>query len=292
MRAHRTIPLVALAAALLAPPTRAGDLAPPPGPLGPTMKTLAEVEPRTPITQADLPLTITETGSYYLAGNITLDSATAITINATGVTLDLSGFTITGGAHAAAIRVESGAGYARIHSGRITGALHGVFGAGRGARIENLVIDAGASFNTANAGGVRPGPHWLVSGCEVRDYAGAGAAGVLAATSSSQAGGLHVERCRFIDCAAGVRASASPVLVQDSQFRSCIDAVVLFGGLKDGLVTDCIATLCSTGFTDSGQVGQNLFTRNQALGCTTGYVGIANVAASLGAAAALDNIAY
>ena len=46
------------------------------------MKTLAEVEPRTAISQADIPLTISQPGSYYLAGNIALDSAAAITINA------------------------------------------------------------------------------------------------------------------------------------------------------------------------------------------------------------------
>lgn len=286
------LPALALASLAVLPQARAGNLTPPPGPPAPTMKTLAEVEPRTAISQANIPLTISQPGSYYLAANISFDSAAAITINAPGVTLDLSGFTITGGPQFAAIRVEPAAASARIHSGRITDALFAVYGEGRDARIEKLVIEAGASISVANAGGVRPGPGWLIADCEFRAYAGAGAAGVFAATSSSQAGGLQVERCRFVGCAAGVRTSASPVLVQDSQFRSCTDAVVLFAGLKDGLVTGCVATLCSTGFTDAGQVGQNLFTRNQAIGCTTPYVGIANVAASVGAAVAQDNIAY
>ena len=42
----------------------------PTAPPGPTMKTLDEVEPRIPISQGDLPLTITQPGSYYLTGNL------------------------------------------------------------------------------------------------------------------------------------------------------------------------------------------------------------------------------
>ena len=68
-----------------------GSLTPPGAPL-PTMKTLAQVEPRTPISAA--PFTITNSGSYYLTTNVTVGSGNAITISATGVTLDLNGFTI------------------------------------------------------------------------------------------------------------------------------------------------------------------------------------------------------
>ena len=41
----------------------AGDIYPPKGPVEPTMKTLTEVEPRTPI--SILPFTISSSGSYY-----------------------------------------------------------------------------------------------------------------------------------------------------------------------------------------------------------------------------------
>ena len=66
----------------------------PPGAPAPTMKTLAQIEPRTAITNTASAVTITNSGSYYLTGNLTVSSGDAITIAANGVTLDLKGFTV------------------------------------------------------------------------------------------------------------------------------------------------------------------------------------------------------
>jgi hypothetical protein len=65
----------------------------PPGVPAPTMKSLAQVEPRTPISSA--PFTISTPGSYYLTTNVTTAVSNAIVIAANGVTLDLGGFTIS-----------------------------------------------------------------------------------------------------------------------------------------------------------------------------------------------------
>jgi hypothetical protein len=59
----------------------------------PTMKSLDQIEARTPISSA--PFTITQPGSYYLTTNVTVSSGDAVTINANNVTLDLNGFTIS-----------------------------------------------------------------------------------------------------------------------------------------------------------------------------------------------------
>jgi len=64
----------------------------PPGPPGPTMVTLSQIEPRTPI--SSVPFIITQPGSYYLTTNVTVSSGSAITIATNNVTLDLNGFTI------------------------------------------------------------------------------------------------------------------------------------------------------------------------------------------------------
>ena len=64
----------------------------PPGAPAPTMKTLAQIEPRTLI--SSVPFTITAPGSYYLTTNLTTVANFAIGISASGVTLDLNGFTI------------------------------------------------------------------------------------------------------------------------------------------------------------------------------------------------------
>ncbi len=85
----------ALALGLLLALARIGQAGPldPPGTPGPTMKTLDQMEPRTAITS--LPYAISQSGSYYIAGNLT--GATGIEITASDVTLDLNGFTLTGG---------------------------------------------------------------------------------------------------------------------------------------------------------------------------------------------------
>src|SRR5207302_11387882 len=65
----------------------------PPGAPAPTMKTLDQIEARTPISTA--PFTIIASGSYYLTKNLSVASGNAININFNGVTLDLNGFTIS-----------------------------------------------------------------------------------------------------------------------------------------------------------------------------------------------------
>ncbi|MEM7754502.1 MAG: right-handed parallel beta-helix repeat-containing protein [Planctomycetota bacterium] len=87
----RSICLAALAANV-ATHTLAGPLTPPPGAPSPTNLTLQEIEPRTPISS---PTIINQPGSYYLTNNINTTSR-GVEIQATGVILDLNGFTITG----------------------------------------------------------------------------------------------------------------------------------------------------------------------------------------------------
>ncbi|MCA9277038.1 MAG: right-handed parallel beta-helix repeat-containing protein [Phycisphaerales bacterium] len=91
------------AGALLTGRAQAGPLDPPPGPIASTGKPLTEVEPRIAINSTNTPgdatsrFRITQPGSYYLTGNITgLVGQHGISIAASGVTIDLSGFLLRG----------------------------------------------------------------------------------------------------------------------------------------------------------------------------------------------------
>ncbi|HEU6449391.1 MAG TPA: right-handed parallel beta-helix repeat-containing protein [Verrucomicrobiae bacterium] len=67
----------------------------PPGAPAPTMKSLSQIEPRTPI--SSLPFIITNSGSFYLTTNLYLGTGeNGISISANDVTIDLNGFTLTG----------------------------------------------------------------------------------------------------------------------------------------------------------------------------------------------------
>src|ERR1700753_1472427 len=73
-----------------------GNLTPPGAP-GATMKSLDQIEARTPISSTSF--VISAPGSYYLTTNLTMTgdekNTNAISITVSGVTLDLNGFTIS-----------------------------------------------------------------------------------------------------------------------------------------------------------------------------------------------------
>lgn len=89
--------------ALSVPSASAGDLNPPLGPLGPTMKTLQQVEPRTEISAVNTPgdagsvFRIAAPGNYYLTADIVGEfGKSGIKIEASNVTIDLMGFEMFG----------------------------------------------------------------------------------------------------------------------------------------------------------------------------------------------------
>ena len=124
-------------------------MTPPPGAPVPTMKSLAQIEPRTPISA--LPYTIFAPGSYYVTTNLTgIFAQYGITIASGSVTLDLSGFTLTGVSGAFTGIYFNGA-YTNVtvRNGAISGWVNGVDGLtstkSRNTVCENLT----ASFNTS-----------------------------------------------------------------------------------------------------------------------------------------------
>jgi len=98
-----TLAVCATALALSVILTNAGPLAPPPGPIAPTNKTLQEIEPRIPVGpdttpgDADSLFTISQPGSYYLTGDVVgVPGKHGVKITTSNVTLDLNSFTVQG----------------------------------------------------------------------------------------------------------------------------------------------------------------------------------------------------
>lgn len=149
--------LGALGVAALASRAAAGPLNPPAGPVAPTGKPLADLEPRTAINSVNTPgvgaalYTITQPGSYYLTGNVTVPALKiGIHIASDDVWIDLCGFHIfSGGALGnAGITADSSLKNISIRNGTIEGVTgNGVSISGSVGRFSNLVIRNCGGFN-------------------------------------------------------------------------------------------------------------------------------------------------
>lgn len=193
-----------------------GSLTPPAAP-APTMKTLTQVEPRILIDPAQpgftTPYTITQSGSYYLAGNITVsDGTSAIVINSHDVTLDLNGFALISTSSPAAgeavlINHPSGSSSSQnvtVRNGSIRGqvTLSGTTynGAGFADGIHNSAVPQNLRAIDVRVSGCKGDGIFLESAglgasstierCSVDTVAGVGAsAGVVTSTTVTDAGG-------------------------------------------------------------------------------------------------------
>ncbi len=127
----------------------------PPGPPGPTFKTLSQVEPRFPISDFQTNLTIP--GSYYLTTNLfsgtNSNDAINIRTNVSNITIDLNGFSIistnpAGGQSPVAVRISEATNIV-VRNGQ-------VFGFDRAVRAEGLfygiVVDNIHAHNCRRSG--------------------------------------------------------------------------------------------------------------------------------------------
>jgi hypothetical protein len=208
-----------------------GSLTPPSGPPGPTMTSLSQVmttlnqnEPRRPIPGA--PFYIVQPGSYYLTTNLTVTSGDAIDIEASGVTLDLNGFTIS-----STSQFESGTaiyisfigvgGYTgftdiTISNGHITGGVTnkaGVYeGPGFGSGISyfqappvppyNVRVTGVTVSGCANSGiNVGTGNSTVVESCAVNSVGGYGiVASSVSHSTASLCGNIAIAADTASDC--------------------------------------------------------------------------------------------
>ncbi len=198
-----------------------GPLAPPGAP-APLMRTLSQIEARTPIGVPDAVTTATidilQPGSYVLTGPVAVAAGTAISIKADFVTLDLNGFLISSTASPAAgsgveifgvrkhVTVKNGniaGGVTYTNGSQITfsgpGFTHGVFVADSATKLVR-VIDVSVSgvaghgiyagFNTSTA-----------ERCSVDTALTAGISAVTVSNSNASGiGGAAIEAHTASDC--------------------------------------------------------------------------------------------
>ena len=175
----------------------------PPGPPAPTMKSLAQIEPRTPI--SSLPCTITNPGSYYVTTNLTgISGANGITIASGDVTLDLNGFTLLG----------------------VPGSLHGIF-VSTNAVYVNLTVGNGT---------VRS---WDGNGVEAFN----GENAVFERLTVSDTGGFGIDAYGSVirDCQVDSSGNTG-IAANVSEIRQCVVENTGFDGIDafDSQVCDCV----------------------------------------------------
>jgi hypothetical protein len=177
----------------------------PPGPPAPTMKTLDQIEARTPIDAAHLAgdnnahFVINQSGSYYLTGNLDVTKAQGIRVVTPRVTIDLNGFEIrrTADAGGDGIRLEMGADRCTIENGKITGfavginSVGGAFGAGapEGCLFMQLALSGCSGV------GLTAGSGSKVENCLAQANAGSGfivVSGLIKNCSATRNGGSGI----------------------------------------------------------------------------------------------------
>lgn len=248
---HILVPVLSLAA--VAALASAGPLSPPSGAIAPTGKTVQEIfdkvavvsgqvasaEPRTPITQNFTPgdasamFKITQSGSYYLTGNITgVSGKSGIVIAASGVTIDLNGYQLQGvSGSVEGIGVSATPGVGLQNLAVCNGTIRGWGGAGlnltngacRNARV------TGVSVHSCGGSGISAGTDSVITGCACTFNSGAGIAVqsdsvVIGCTASvNSAHGVYAESgCTIKDCSAqgnlfnGIAASDASLVTDNS----------------------------------------------------------------------------
>jgi parallel beta-helix repeat protein len=170
----------------------------PSGPPAPTMKTLAQIEPRIPISAS---FNITNSGSYYVTTNLAVSSGNGIIISANNVTLDLNGFALSGAPGSfLGISINGARTNITIRNGSLNGwggdGVEGSsFGSIQGGIIEQLTVSGNGGYGIRIAGSA------LVRDCVSR---------------SNAVDGIQCVGCLVTDCVVsenrhGILANASIV---------------------------------------------------------------------------------
>lgn len=162
----------------------AGNLTPPPGAPAPTMKSLSQIEARTPIGATTTPgstvgglvsvYTISQPGSYYLTGDVMVPNGTnGIIITAPDVSIDLNGFRIVGASDSLAgvISPQVSGVRSAVRNGSVTGTAGGVLLSPEGSSVRDVRV------SDIRGSGIVVGPGGIVDGCHATGCVAVGIGG-------------------------------------------------------------------------------------------------------------------
>ncbi|MFT3685873.1 MAG: hypothetical protein QM783_13280 [Phycisphaerales bacterium] len=138
------------ALAAMTRPASAGPLNPPAGPIAGTSHTLDEIynkipasgtgAGRIPLVGGNQPITITQSGSYILTGNLANTGSNPLAVFGANIDIDLNGYSVSGELELSAIVVQGR--NIRIRNGIIRESYYGVGLTGiSGVVLEDLIID-------------------------------------------------------------------------------------------------------------------------------------------------------
>jgi hypothetical protein len=195
----------------------------PPGSPGPTMKSLDQIEARTPVS-GPAPITIAVDGSYYLTQNISAVGQNAIVITAAHVTIDLNGFELIGDqtANHNGISVNNNFPEVTIQNGAIQN-FGGSAIRGLGAHVENVTVNG-------NGNGIQLSSDARVIRCHARDNSGVGI----------EVGNTSIVR----DCVATDNGTSGIETAGACTIANCTAAINSASGIVAGVnctVADCVA---------------------------------------------------
>jgi parallel beta-helix repeat protein len=237
----------------------AGPLNPPAGAVAPTGKTLTDVEPRTAINAANTPgdatnlFVISQPGSYYLTGNVTVPNAFHfLRISASHVTVDLCGFVVSGAA------------------GSVTGIQTGA------ASPANLTIRNGVIRNMGNTGIlINGGSNAIVaSGLVVSNCLGAGMilsdyATIEGCTSVANAGvGIQAGLGSVIRSCTAAENGASGLSVSTG---SLVESCSAHSNVANGIVAAIGSTVRACGAYSNDSSGISVSSNCTVESCTAAF---------------------
>lgn len=251
----------------------------PPGAPAPTMKTLAQIEPRVAITGTGA-YTISQPGSYYLATNITVSSGNGISILTNGVTLDLNGFGIYSTAPSATgvgILLGSSRTNITIFNGFIAGRVTqtgGVFTGGgfdSGVFITidtNNIITYGLPFNVRvsglNVSGCMSygiglgGVGTSVDSCSVQIAGTSGiSAGIVKNSTASECGTSGISGLTISDCIGQSTGSGSGISANFNAYNCYGTSVSGIGVNASEIAQNCYGSTTSGDYGLYAEVAQN-----------------------------------